>query len=251
MNKISIITVTYNCLEAFKTTFQDVLRQSYSNFEYIVIDGASTDGTSEFIKEHSSMIDYWVSESDGGIYDAMNKGIMAAKGDWALMLNAGDIFYDSNVLSNLFLNCNYDEDVIYGDYISNRLDGPCYVKCDRPFFVRKERFSGMGMGHQAIFVRVSWLKHFLFDTSFRCCADYNQMYSLYNSGCRFLYVGVPISVTEGRYGFSQNNRMLQFQEEARICKVDGTLWYKFRYLYVLTQNIYGRIMNYIRLRFQV
>ena len=246
MNKISIITVTYNCLEDFKKTFDDIRRQSYPNIEYIVIDGASTDGTAEYIKEHSSLIDHWVSEPDGGIYDAMNKGIAAATGDWALMLNAGDVLYDTDVLPNLFLGRKYDEDVLYGDYISNRMDGPFYVKCDRPFFVRKERFSGMGMGHQAILVSVPVIKRFLFDTSFRCCADYNQMSAMYNAGCHFVYLGVPISVTEGRYGFSQKNRMLQFREEAKICRVDGTLWYVFKYLYVVMQDVYGRIRNWMR-----
>ena len=85
--KISIITINYQNLEGLKKTVQSVINQTYSNIEYIVIDGNSEDGTKEFLESQDSNIEYWISEPDKGIYNAMNKGILKAKGDYLLFLN--------------------------------------------------------------------------------------------------------------------------------------------------------------------
>lgn len=90
MKKLSIITINYNNLEGLKRTFNSIIPKKDDSFEYIVIDGNSTDGSSELIKKHSSQIDYWVSESDRGIYHAMNKGIGKASGEYLLFINSGD-----------------------------------------------------------------------------------------------------------------------------------------------------------------
>jgi glycosyltransferase involved in cell wall biosynthesis len=99
---ISIITVVFNGREHLEQTIQSVLKQSYDNVEYIIIDGGSTDGTTAVIKKYEHAIDYWVSEPDGGIYDAMNKGIDVASGEWLYFLGAGDAFYDLHVLKSIF-----------------------------------------------------------------------------------------------------------------------------------------------------
>ena len=113
---VSIVTVVYNGEVFLEKTIQSVINQSYSNIEYIIIDGGSTDETVDIIKKYEDRIDYWVSEIDSGIYDAMNKGIDLASGDWINFMNAGDSFVGCNVLLNLnyFLSdINYD--IIYGD----------------------------------------------------------------------------------------------------------------------------------------
>lgn len=89
---ISVITVTYNCCDTIEQTILNVLKQTYLYLEYIVIDGGSTDGTVDVIKKYAHKLAYWVSEPDKGIYDAMNKGTLAATGEWLLFRNSGDFF---------------------------------------------------------------------------------------------------------------------------------------------------------------
>ena len=100
--KVSIITVVYNGEEYLEKTINSIINQTYKNIEFIIIDGASTDGTKNIIKKYENEISYWVSEEDDGIYDAMNKGINLANGKWINFMNAGDIFHDNNVLTNFY-----------------------------------------------------------------------------------------------------------------------------------------------------
>jgi len=98
---ISIITISYNCADAVEKTMRSVLSQRYRDFEYIVIDGGSTDGTAGIIRRHSNSLAYWVSEKDRGISDAFNKGINAAKGKYICLLNAGDTFASIHTLDQV------------------------------------------------------------------------------------------------------------------------------------------------------
>ena len=114
--KISIVTISYNIVSSIEKTILSVISQTYSNIEYIVIDGGSTDGTVDIIKKYSNKISYWVSERDKGIYDAMNKGIEAATGDWINFMNAGDLFFHNNVISEIIPFLDNNVDIIYGDF---------------------------------------------------------------------------------------------------------------------------------------
>jgi glycosyltransferase involved in cell wall biosynthesis len=98
---ITVITVTYNSASSLEDTILSVLKQSYSNIEYIIIDGGSQDGTLDIIKKYDHAIDYWASEPDKGIYDAMNKGILLASGEWLNFLNAKDIFCEPGTIDSL------------------------------------------------------------------------------------------------------------------------------------------------------
>lgn len=97
---ISIITVNLNNVEGLKKTMATVFEQTWQKFEYVVIDGGSEDGSKEFIESQSKKIDYWVSEKDSGIYNAMNKGIKAATGEYLLFLNSGDTLLDQRIIEN-------------------------------------------------------------------------------------------------------------------------------------------------------
>ena len=112
--KISIITPCYNAAQYIEQTILSIINQDYDNIEYIIIDGGSTDGSLELIKENESNINYWVSEPDKGIYNAMNKGIMAAKGEYLLFLNGGDWFCNPESLSFL-ANKTGNFDIIFGN----------------------------------------------------------------------------------------------------------------------------------------
>lgn len=114
--KISVITVCYNAVKELEKTILSVINQTYNNLEYIIVDGGSTDGTIEIIKKYEYKITFWISEPDNGIYDAMNKGIRHANGEWINFMNAGDIFNDNQVLEKIFAN-KYDESIsfLYSD----------------------------------------------------------------------------------------------------------------------------------------
>ena len=96
--KYSIITVNFNNKEGLLKTIESVIHQTFRDFEFIIIDGGSTDGSVDVLKEYSSQINYWVSEPDGGIYQGMNKGLRQAKGDYVNFMNSGDCFYSASVL---------------------------------------------------------------------------------------------------------------------------------------------------------
>ena len=123
--KISIITVCYNSQRTIKDTIESVINQSYSNIEYIIVDGASNDSTLKIINQFKSHIDVFISEKDHGIYDAINKGILKASGEIIGLLHADDIFENHHVIENVVESFDLNKEILYGDitYVSkNNLD---------------------------------------------------------------------------------------------------------------------------------
>jgi glycosyltransferase involved in cell wall biosynthesis len=169
--KLSIITINYNNLEGLRLTMQSVLEQQCRQFEYIVIDGASTDGSAEFVRSHATNLSYWVSEPDGGIYSAMNKGVRAATGDYVLMLNSGDFLVDNQVIERILPELD-GTDIVQGNIVEQRADGLWrnrgYGRSNITFFdVMKCHFL-----HQAAFCRRSLFSQYgEFDESFRIIGD--------------------------------------------------------------------------------
>ena len=125
--KLSIVTINYNNRAGLKKTIESVLQQKFNDLEYIIIDGGSTDGSKELIELNCDKIAYYVSESDNGIYHAMNKGITAATGDYVLFLNSGDWFFNQDILLN-FMKDLGDYDLIYGNKINYFSDDKIIVE---------------------------------------------------------------------------------------------------------------------------
>lgn len=226
--KISIVTVVYNAVNVVADTIQSVAGQTYANKEYIVVDGNSTDGTLEVIKEYSASIDVLVSESDKGIYDAMNKGAKLATGEWILFMNAGDSFASNSVLSEVFLGKSDDNfSVIYGDTIAVYPWGKVLIKA-RTLSTFELRLP---FCHQSVFVKTELMKRHQFDVSYRAASDYNFFYSLYKNNVCFTYVEIPISLYDVS-GFSAQNAISTYKEIASINKSVGTTSY-YNMLFVL------------------
>ena len=145
---VSIVTIVYNAAEYLEETIQSVINQTYDSVEYIVIDGSSTDGPLDVIKQYEGEINHWVSEEDRGIYDAMNKGINLANGEWINFMNSGDVFHDNDVLLNFYKESKkfQNVDFFYSDSI---------VKEGKKYICNKEKRI---LIHQAIIYRIAMHK---------------------------------------------------------------------------------------------
>lgn len=209
---VSVVTVTYNCEKRIARTIESVINQSYTNIEYIVIDGKSTDNTLSVIEKYRDKLDYVISEPDLGIFDAMNKGIAVANGLWINFMNAGDVFVHSGVLEEIVQSNHNDVGVIFGDKALLLKDG-IYQIAARPFY--KVGGTGMGINHQCVFVRTDLIKGSPFDLQFKVAADYKMIHSLYTMGIAFKYVAKPVALVEST-GFSTRNKHRQMLEEERI-----------------------------------
>lgn len=170
MPKISVITVNLNNAGGLESTIRSVASQSSCDFEFIVIDGGSTDRSREVVQKYSANITHQVSEKDNGIYEAMNKGIRISKGEYLLFLNSGDTLYDEHVLKNIAADLN-GEGVVSGDLMLHHGGEWHHVKSqDDPSI---SYFRSISLYHQATFVRKSVFDEYgLYDESFRIGGDY-------------------------------------------------------------------------------
>jgi glycosyltransferase involved in cell wall biosynthesis len=217
---VTVITVVRNDKALLARTVKSVLDQTYQNIEYIIIDGASTDGTVDLIKKHEDRIAYWVSEPDTGIYDAMNKGIRLAKGEWINFMNAGDTFYAPDSVARVFSRDVHDADLLYGD---------CVLEFENGFsaVLRSRRvdavWKGMIFRHQALFTRSSICREHPFDTTYQVGADYAFIYDCYRRGCRFR--GIPdIIASASLGGMSDTNIVLGIRENLRAVLTHDDSW---------------------------
>jgi len=230
---ITVITVVYNGEKYLEETIQSVINQTYPNVEYIIIDGGSTDGTIDIIKKYEDYVDYWVSEKDGGIYDAMNKGIDLSTGTWINFMNAGDIFITNKVLKDsLKIFTINDIAIIYSDVIVKFGD---YGVLKKAYNINKINYF-MPFQHQCSFTKSSIIKECKFDTNFKLAADYDLFLSQYQKGKKFYYLNKPIAeVSSG--GVSDSQRNLVRKEYYSIQKKNNVAKFKNRMYYYYFQNL--------------
>ncbi len=220
MPKISLITINFNNLEGLKKTISSVINQSWKDFEYIVIDGGSTDGSLEYLNSQKENINCLVSEPDKGVYHAMNKGIEKAKGNYLLFLNSGDHFYKKSVLKkyNSYLN---DYDLIYFNQFvigkskkfikeyPKKLSFAYFLKDNLPqqaTFIRRDLFYTIGTFKEDVKIVADW-KFFL-----DCICKHNRSYLYVNRILTTFY-------QDGISSFPENMKII-FDEKQEVLKTD-------------------------------
>lgn len=170
MRKLSIITINYNNLEGLKRTVESVVNQTWKEFEYVVIDGGSSDGSAEYIESQNDKIDYWISESDSGVYNAMNKGIDVASGEYLLFLNSGDHLFNDEVLLKCNVNLTFYDLITFNiqiidDKCSKIICYPDKLRfsylyfnavCHQSTFIKKELFAFVGLYDENLKIASDW-----------------------------------------------------------------------------------------------
>jgi glycosyltransferase involved in cell wall biosynthesis len=200
--KLSVITINLNNRQGLEKTFKSVFNQSYLDFEYLVIDGGSTDGSVEVIQKHIDSISYWISEPDKGIYNAMNKGIARSRGEYCYFLNSGDYLATDDVLEKIFAgSCR--ESFICGDFI---LDQKGKLELNTPYknrnwlFSLYDIYSGF-LAHQAFFIRRDMFDRYgLYDEQLHIMSDWKLFFiaiGIHGESVAYREVAVSVYNTEG------------------------------------------------------
>jgi glycosyltransferase involved in cell wall biosynthesis len=192
---LSIITVVLNGERYLERTIKSVISQDFNDYEYIVIDGGSSDGTLNIIKHYEGFIDYWVSEPDKGIYDAMNKGISLASGDFIGLINADD-YYENDAFEKVSKLCEKGA-IVYGDMVTHFESGDTFThKIPIPKNKENVRHSAV---HPTVFVSSDLYRlNGTFNTKFKLSADYDLLIRMFRCGAKYIkYSGVLAHFQEG------------------------------------------------------
>lgn len=216
--KMTIITVTFNCVHTIQRTIDSVLAQDWPDLEYIIVDGLSTDGTLEIITKnyncHSSKIRF-ISEKDMGLYDAMNKGIKMATGNVIGIINGDDYYTKDSVKKAMELFRKYNCNIVYSDLIyqyNNHIDFEHPLKADHRKL--KERMS---VNHPTCFVQKNIYDLYgVFDINYRIAADYDIMARFFSKGCKFKKSDEVLAIMEA--GGLSNNNWIAVHEKYEIHK---------------------------------
>ncbi len=212
---ITVITVVRNSARLLEKTIQSVIGQSFPSVEYIIVDGASTDGTADIIKKYEPSLAKWVSEKDNGIYHAMNKGVSMAGGTYICFMNSGDVFADDRTLEKVVAGMDetHDADIYYGNILvktgENELKeriatAPCNKH--RMFFC-----------HQSAFVRIELLRKYPFDEKYKMSADLKFFKQCYYNRRRFVHLDFPVVVYDTS-GISHTNRIAGLRENIAVIR---------------------------------
>ena len=222
MPQLSIITVCYNEPNLVKTC-ESIVNQTWQDFEWIVVDGGSNVEIQVAWNQYKNRINKFISESDRGDYDAMNKGINLASGKYLLFLNAGDFLYENTVLEKIFKDREYITDILYGNINLVLDDNPTYIDY-LPNNINKEFLYISTIRHQASFIKKSLFdKYGLYDESYKIVADYEKWFVFLENNSRFEYIPYIIS-SQDMHGLSQNfkNKDIAFKERKDVINKNFT-----------------------------
>ena len=196
----SIVTVTYNAGQTLQATLDSIRCQDFSDYELVVVDGLSRDNTLDVIKKNNDLISSFISEKDKGIYDAMNKGIELAKGEFTIFLNAGDVFSDSKTLKEVACHIEKsNKDAIYLGYVD-------YMHGDKACTTYPNLSKlPYQFCHQSMFFRTSVLKSNHYDMRYKLSGDSELLYRLLSLGESISLMDVKVAVAEYGDGATYNN----------------------------------------------
>ncbi|WP_281613873.1 glycosyltransferase family 2 protein [Flammeovirga sp. SubArs3] len=190
MQKVSVITISFNCELEIEPTLKSVIAQDYPELEYIVVDGNSSDKTPEIISKYKNDIDIFVSENDKGIYDAMNKGTQLATGDWVIFMNAGDYFFDHETVSKVFAQLEDGTELLYGNH---EVVYDQFSKVKQAFPV-DHLWKGMVCSHQSLFVKRELLLEYPFQwEDWRISADFHFIFNRWIEKRKFQHVDTYVA----------------------------------------------------------
>lgn len=215
--KLSIITINLNNINGLKRTIDSVISQTYHDFEWIMIDGGSMDGSKELIEKYANHFAYWVSEKDGGIYNAMNKGVKHSSGEYLQFLNSGDELADSKVLDEIISQL-YSDDIIYGDMINYVFDGN-EKKMEMKRYPQQFAFHTLmrgSIGHCASFIKRQLLVDTPYNESYRIVSDWEFFIKMALSCHSFRHINRFISLFD-LSGISATNPQLLISEGQDVC----------------------------------
>lgn len=215
---VSIVTVVYNDVKHIAKTMDSVYKQTYTNYEYIIIDGNSTDGTQEEIQKNIKEGTIYISEPDKGVYDAMNKATHIASGEWIYFLNSQDSFFAIDTLEKIFSE-QHEANIgcIIGNIRNVKTIGKVKLFLDeKPQCLKHSPIFVLPGCHQAIFTRTWLQKKYFFDTIYKICADFNFFKTIFEKeSINFHYVNCIIA-TYDLSGLSAKNVLLATKETAKI-----------------------------------
>lgn len=245
--KVSIITVCYNSVKTLEQTIQSVLGQDYPEIEYIVVDGASKDGTLEIIQKHQSIINKWISEPDRGMYDAMNKGIAMASGDVIGILNSDDVYMNQHVVSDLIAQMQKDHaDVVFADLIlvdENQPEKILRYYDSGQFHPNRFRFGWMP-AHPTVFVKKAIYDEVgLFKTDYQIAADYEMLIrilAIHNASYSYLPQPVVRMRSGGASTAGLSRNWILNTEIVRACKDNGIYSNMLMLLLKIPAKLWGR-----------
>ncbi|MHA6249435.1 glycosyltransferase family 2 protein [Pontibacter sp. CAU 1760] len=253
---ISVITVVYNAADFLEATLKSVIEQEYDSFEYIIVDGGSTDGTLDIVRRYEDRVDYWVSEPDKGIYDAMNKAVLKTRGHYINFMNAGDSFYSSKVLKNVAneIKSRKNIDILYGNAVKKSSEASGFLyETGRPLTTRSF-FMTTPMCHQSMFTHRD-----LFSTVGPYSREYKaasfcgwlaKYYALRQNLNHIVYLPMPLSIyLDGGYSF-QVKKVIE-RERLSIAKEYYPLKYKILHHFRYPVEYVKSVLLPIMLRMQV
>lgn len=239
--KITVVTICLNAEKTIESTMQSVLNQTYSEIEYLIIDGESNDRTLGIIKSY--MDDgriRLVSEKDKGIYNAMNKAIDLATGDYIIFMNSGDVFCDNKVLEDMISHLHMD--LVYGNLIKKTIYGnklKRYSKKDRIMF----RLLLSMVSHQTIFTKTEVMKQYKFDEQYKICADYDFIVRAKKNKCSIEYVDRTICIMDKIEGVSSQIENLDWMRSEN----DKSLREHYKIYYCIVKIPKGIVRYFKRL----
>ena len=212
---VTVVTVSYNDCSRLEKTIKNVISQDYKWLEYIIIDGGSNDGSVDVLKKYSDRISFFVSEPDENDFDAMNKGIKKALGEWIVFMNAGDVFYENTTVKKVMAGAPPEADLVYGDTEVEYRNGFSRISKVKQF--NGGLWKGLPFVHQSLFVKLALLNQHPFDLNYERCADFEFCYWAFQNGCGFHQLDEILSRVEAG-GASDRKRVQAANDIRRILK---------------------------------